>query len=261
LGSGALILALAACGGGQDATQAPGQAAAPQGADLAEYCDAVVAVEGVPQLNLSGSRDEQVAATKRFASTTLRPLADHVLAVAPAELTEAYTLQLDALAQAEKTGDLQTPFQTPQVQNAIAKAHAFDMTNCGWAHASVTGVDYAFKGMPSSIEAHGGAIAFDFANATESRQTHQMVIVRKSAGVTEPIEELLTLPPEEARSKVAYVAGLIAGPQGSDYSITKLEPGNYAIVCLLPLNTTGKDTKGTSQTHAAKGMVADFTVE
>jgi hypothetical protein len=257
IGPGTLVLMLVGCGGGDTQIASPATEA-----DLAAYCDAVVAVETVPPPNIdtqSLSKEEAAEASREFVSTTLRPLADRLLALAPLEVAQAYMVQAEALAEAEKTGDMTTPFQTREVQAAVDTAHQFDIANCDWSVVNVTTADYAYEGVPSTLKP--GVATFNFENPSDNDESHQMLIVRKNKGVTQSIEKLLTLDPEEARKKLTFVAGTFADPGNDDYIVTRLEPGDYAVVCLLPLESGEENSNGTAALHASEGEIAEFTVE
>jgi hypothetical protein len=113
--------------------------------------------------------------------------------------------------------------------------------------------------VPSTLKP--GVATFNFENPSDNDESHQMLIVRKNKGVTQSIEKLLTLDQEEAREKLTFVAGTFADPGNEDYIVTRLEPGDYAVVCLLPLESGEENANGTAALHASEGEIAEFTVE
>ncbi|MGH8906782.1 MAG: hypothetical protein ACRD0K_09755 [Egibacteraceae bacterium] len=259
IGPGALMLTLIACGGGARVAAPP----APAGTvDLVEYCAAVVAVETVEQPSINADTQEgRLEQLKAFTTGTLRPLVDQLLAVAPPELTRAYAVQNAALAKVETTGDFATAFQTAEVQAAVDAAHEYDVANCTWDGADVVGIDYAFEGVPATFTA--GPVTLDFSNASENGKTHQMTILRKSeeASSEASFEELLQLPQKELSQQVTYVAGTFAEPGSDDYIVLSMAPGEYAMVCLIPLDETDENPQPTDPSHMTEGMIAEFTVE
>lgn len=95
---------------------------------------------------------------------------------------------------------------------------------------TVVGTEYAFTGLPDSVPA-GTAFGFD----NQGVELHQLLVVRKNEGVTESWDELMTLPDEEANSKVTFIADLIAGPgKVSPGTFAIDEAGDYFAVCFIP---------------------------
>jgi hypothetical protein len=118
---------------------------------------------------------------------------------------------------------------------------------------AVTGVDYAFEGVPETIPA--GTVAFDFTNASETEE-HEMIVFRKADGVTLSFEEIIQLPEEESEDKVVFASAAFAPPGGEGSTLASLDAGEYAMVCFIPV---GGAEDGPP--HFTQGMISTFTVE
>jgi len=141
----------------------------------------------------------------------------------------------------------------------------------------VTGVDYAFEGLPDAIEA---GTVLTFVNGSEV-EFHEMVVLAIPDGEDRSVEELLGLPPEEsdaifANVEPALVAVAMPGEAGmavvGDGTIS--EAGRYAVVCFIPVGADpevvaaamqgpadGPPDLGDGPPHAMQGMWAELTVE
>ncbi len=101
--------ALAGCGG--DKTVAAGQPAA----EMREYCGRILAVETYPEPDIdydSMSPEQLTAANRSFAAQFL-PLADQVLAAAPAQVRADTEILVSAVRQVTETGDFEAAFESP----------------------------------------------------------------------------------------------------------------------------------------------------
>lgn len=262
---GVVVSALLAAGCGDDDatsdTTAPGGAAADgASADVADYCDATLALEtaGEPDIDFATATDAEIAeATRTFSQETLRPLADDVVATAPEAVVADIAVMSDALDEMIETGDF-AAFDTPEVTAASNAQHAFDVESCGWATTAVTAADYSFSGLPHEIDA--GVTSFELTNG--GNETHEMVVFRKNDGVTESFEELLAMPEDQATENVTMVG--IAGPVPPGqpgYAVADLEPGEYIALCFIPVGTVNLDgPPPEGPPHFTQGMQHEFTV-
>lgn len=141
----------------------------------------------------------------------------------------------------------------------------------------VTGVDYAFEGLPETIEA---GTTLTFVNGSEG-EFHEMVVIAIPDGEERSVEELVALPPEEsdaifANVEPALVAVAMPGEPGmpvlGDGTIS--EAGRYAVVCFIPTGADPEAVAAAMQSggegppeleggapHVANGMWAELTVE
>jgi hypothetical protein len=259
-------LGLAACGDDDDdaatdttaaVTDTTGDSAS---GDVEEYCEATLAIETVEEPDIdfeSLTPEQQAEEAKKFAKESLRPLADRIREAAPEEVADDIAVLHAAVVEIEETGNFEA-FETPENEAASDRAHAFDLENCGWTEQAVTMVDYDFEGVPASLEA--GAVSFEATNS--GNEVHEMILLKKNAGVTESFEDLLALPEEEAMTKVTFVAAGFAPPGEDDYTVTELEAGEYGMACFIPLGTVSEDAAEEAEgpPHFTQGMFAEFTV-
>ncbi|MGH8886724.1 MAG: hypothetical protein ACRDYX_16435 [Egibacteraceae bacterium] len=179
------------------------------------------------------------------------------MAIAPPEIAKDVGVLNGALTKMEQTGDFSV-LESPEVKAAEAKAHAFDLGRCGWGRTGVTAVDYAFQGVPATSKA--GTVSFELTNASQSGELHEMVLLRRNEGVTEPLQELLALPDDQAMTKMAFVAVAYADQGEASYAVAKLQPGDYAMVCFIGTGSTKDKPEGEGPPHFTKGMVRELEV-
>jgi len=144
---------------------------------------------------------------------------------------------------------------------------------------TVTGVDYAFEGLPAQIDA---GTKVEFVNAS-SEEVHEFVAIRIPDTETRPVSELVRLP--ESELDAIFGAGppatvLVAGPNRGQVipavgDGTISQPGRYAVVCFIPTGvdpavyfeavqnaTDGPpDIPDAGPPHAANGMFAELVVK
>ncbi|MGH8932865.1 MAG: hypothetical protein ACRDZO_20150 [Egibacteraceae bacterium] len=252
-----VILALAACGGGGSSVS-PGS---PQSqGDIQAYCAAKKAFETAPSPGVdfqSASPQEVAEAGKNYAATTLRPIFDDLIATAPVEVLDASKLLHSGIARLQETGDFFL-FNAPEFGAAQTATHLFDREHCGWTQVSVGATDYAYEDVPGTVPA--GTVSFDITNRSEN-EIHEMAILKKADGVTEPIQELLESSNGAPPQSTTLVADGLAQPGDSSYEVVDLQPGNYAMVCFVHVGATHQNPQGDGPQHHAKGMVVEFTVE
>jgi hypothetical protein len=243
-----------------DTTASDDAAAAGASTGPDAYCDASLAIEtsGEPDIDFATATEDEIAeAAKTFAAETMRPLADDVLAAAPAELEADLQIQSDALDQVAETGDF-SAFETPEVLAASEATHAYDLETCGWTSVAVDAADYSFAGLPDQMDA--GVVSFELTNG--GTEVHEMVLLRKNDGVTESFDELLALPEEEAMDKVTMVGLAGPVPPGEPaYAVVDLDAGEYMAVCFIPVGTLSFDgPPPEGPPHMMQGMVHQLTV-
>ena len=139
----------------------------------------------------------------------------------------------------------------------------------------ITGVDYAFEGVPETAEV---GTELTFTNASEV-EAHEMLMFQLPEGETRTVEELLALPETEAQEIVGPPIGVAVALPGEDGEVVEgelvaAEAGRYVLLCFIP---TGADPEAIAEAmqnptgeapqveggppHAAQGMYAEFTVE
>ena len=259
-----LVLLLAACGDDGDEEDAGGGGAAQTtvagGDDVAAYCEDSLAIETVPEPDIdfeSLSQDQQKAAVKEFFATDLAPILARLKESVPTAIEEPAQVLFAAADKVAADGDF-AAFETPAAMAAEDEVHAYDLANCGWTSVPVTATEYAFGGIPATLEA--GPTSFDLTN--NGQELHEVVVLRKKAGVTESFDQLLALDEEEARAKVDPVASTFAAQGESNYAVADLTAGDYLVACFIPVGTTSEDAEPAEDAppHVARGMKAEFKV-
>ena len=128
------------------------------------------------------------------------------------------------------------------------------------AAVDVDGIDYAFDGLPESVDA--GRIAIRLHNESETEQPHEIVVVTGTEG--QSADELRELPMEELMQQARPVGlAFVDTPGTSATTLIDLAPGSYLLICSLPVAEDGELPEGDgppTDTHAAHGMVATLTV-
>ena len=147
----------------------------------------------------------------------------------------------------------------------------------GGETTEITGVDYAYEGVPDSVEA---GTTLSFTNGSEGNEVHELILLRVDDEETRPVEELVGLPQEEAMEVTQFqgVAVALPGEDGMvvEGELTVAEPGRYALVCFIPTGADPQvyrdlfasptppegppDVEG-GPPHVANGMYAELTVE
>ena len=168
---------------------------------------------------------------------------------APDELSEPVETAVTA-ARATLEGD-EEAFDDSFFE-AIATIDGYRFDNCPTdAQVEVTAVEYAFEDAPDSVPA--GNVAFKMTN--EGEEEHEMVLFARAEGETRSFEELIEPPESETEDAVRFVGAAFAPPGADGVVISDLEPGDYAMVCFIPVGGTEDGPP-----HAAEGMLSEFTV-
>lgn len=223
------------------------------------FCDAVAAVTGPtgPAVASDAPEEERAAAEQAFVDDVLLPAVEVLRTTAPDELAadvETFAATIDALADEQAPPD---PRATVEAQDRIVVA---TVRHCGWPDVALTGTEYAFEGVPTTLAA--GTTVFRFAN--EGREVHEAVVLRKADGVTASFEELLSLPDDEARTSFTVVTAFAPTAPGETHPrVADLAPGDYGIVCTVPVGTTSTaalDDGAATEQHFVRGQIAEFTV-
>ena len=133
-------------------------------------------------------------------------------------------------------------------------------TDCDTVAAiDVDGIDYAFTGLPESVEA--GRVAVRLHNESDTEQPHELVIVTGTDG--QSADELRELPMEELMQQARPVGlAFVDTPGAASTTLIDLEPGSYLLICNLPVAEGGEmpEGEGPHDSHADHGMVATLTV-
>ena len=250
-GAGLLALTvatgLAACGDDDDTTSDTTTTAA-AGAGAA-FCDAVIEFNtAVFQVDVheESTTDEVVEVGEQLA-----PLSQAIVDNAPDEVADA-AAGVDDFVQPMLDGDAEA-FNADATFDTYTTFLGQASEACAFQEVAVSGVDYAFEGVPDTIEA--GNVSFAFTNNSEAEE-HEMGLIRKKDGVSLTFEEILNLPEDEGEQHSEFITITFAPPGGESSTLANLTPGDYAMVCFIPV---GGQEGG--KPHFAEGMIHEFTVE
>lgn len=255
-----LALALAACSDDdEDTTNASEDTAAEGGeggeggeaaeGDLATFCDALVEFNGmVMQVQID---DTSSAEDIQAAGEQLSPVWQQIADNAPDSVTDQVETLQGAITGLEE-GDA-SAFNSDETFMTYTEMSGTAVEECDFETIEVTGVDYAFEGVPETLPA--GTVAFNFVNASDTEE-HEMILVRKADGVDLTWDEIIALPEEEADSKIEFGTAAFAPPGGEASAFGTLEPGSYAMICFIPV---GGAEDGAP--HFTQGMIQELTVE
>lgn len=200
--------------------------------------------------------DSYVALTSALAGdpSGIGAVVDTFTAAAPGHLADAAATVGEAYGALGEGGDPSVFDDSDYVEAASEIASAY-IGGCSTVDVlDVKGVDYGFEGIPDEVPA--GRVGIRFTNATEHDEAHEMVLFRRNEGATEPVDELLALPEEEAFAKLTMAGVVFADhPDQEVNAMWDLEAGDYIAVCFIP---TGGGEDGPP--HFVGGMVDEFKV-
>lgn len=239
----------------------------PAAADVTAFCDALVQAEMMsargPDIDFEKASPEEIEKAVGSFAEELTPMLDAMMAEVPDEVAdEAATLDR-LLRKALESGD-DSVFEQEEFTQADRTVDEFVLDRCDYQSVDIQAVEYAYDGVPQTVQA--GTVGIDFSNA--GAELHEMALFRLNDGVTESVEELLQMPEEKALKKVTEAGHAFAFPGTADITFIDLEPGNYAMACFVPVGTTpdklealesGSEPGGPP--HFTEGMFAEFTVE
>ncbi|MEA2972775.1 MAG: hypothetical protein QOG82_1233 [Actinomycetota bacterium] len=261
---GALVIVAAfggvACGDDDDETAAPPTTAK---ADFTAYCEASFDLETYfaqdPDVDFETATPEQIQAALATYLQGAKPLVDTVIPLAPPAIKADLDVQVAAFNQALGGADPEQAFETPAVNAAEARTHGFDVDNCGWNQVKVTATEYAYAGLPATLEA--GRTSIDLTN--NGKELHEVVLLTKNPGVTETWDQILALPEEEGMTKATPQSFTFAAQGDTEYSVVDLAAGDYVAVCFIPQGLTSEDgppPADDAKPHFALGMKKEITV-
>lgn len=260
----ATILVLAACGdddgdaetAGDDTTGA--ETATSVDAATEAACDAYVAIERA--FSIDEDPEAGIAALQDF------------VAAAPADVAAEVEPAISPLEQ-----DVEAALESAEVANAETTFDRYAFESCGDTLVEMDGVDFAFSGIPSEIEA--GRVVFRFSNESLSGEFHEALVLRRDPAAEGSAHDALVAALGEAPISVEgtyavfeqmeLVAVGFVEPEGGDTEdmfAVDMEPGEYVVACLLPANSpetlepyfAGEDVDG--HRHLEDGMFTEVTV-
>jgi hypothetical protein len=262
-----LAIALAACGGSDDGGNQADETAAEEtaaattegGGDVAAFCETAVDTEAAvnmgPPIDFESATPEEISAALEEFGAQIEPQLAELEETAPDEVSDDVSTLVGQVREVLSTGD-DSLFEQPDFVAADDAIDEYMLAECGYEQIEAVGVDFEYEGIPDTVPA--GVVAITFSN--EGEESHEIGIARVNDDVTEPVEELLTLPEEELDSMISFVGAGFAEPGESDTTFMRLDPGRYGAACFIPEGTT-HDHEGTGAPHFTLGMFAEFTVE
>jgi hypothetical protein len=228
-------------------------------AQIDSYCENTTKIETLPEPDIdfeNASPQEISTGVKAYANDKLRPLADKIGENPPDEVADDIKTLVAAVHELAETGDFESTFGDPKIDAASLRTHDFDREHCGWKRVDVMAKEYAFEGIPATLDAK--VTTFEFSN--KGKEEHEFVLLRKNEGVSESFDELLKLDESESRSKVTGVANTQANPGDRDYVVADLTPGDYMAICFISKGTTSDEHQGDGPPHFTMGMKHEFSV-
>ena len=266
------ILALGACADDDDEEGgAPAGGATTTASPQNEaFCADVVTVNALePEIPEDLPQEEQMRRSQEFFQSEYLPVARRIQAAAPPAAKTA----VDEITRVfEEKGP--EAFEDDAFVAVALRANQAAAAACGADETRVTAVDYAFQGLPATLEP--GRRLFRFHNV--GTELHEMIFLRKKTTTTESFDQILALGAEnqeEAEGKVDEAGGLFAfpapaaGPEAVDSStFLDFTPGQYVAVCFIPVGLTPAAAQAAQQTgqepegppHLTRGMKTEFTV-
>jgi plastocyanin len=217
------------------------------------YCEAALATDK--------------AADKVFASERPRQRDIQAFQTALTEQESSAPPEVAASVQAAATQvrtaiqNRQDPFDDPTFEQNINAIDEHRYNSCGYTQIDVTGVEYAFEGLPETIPAGTVAIRFTDTGA----EWHEIAIYRVKG--KDSVRKIVGLSEKEQRKKLEEIGGTFAMQGQTSYTIAELtKPGRYALICHLPVGSTDAQAadeaeRENAKSHAAEGMYATITVE
>ena len=179
---------------------------------------------------------------------------------APPEV--AATVQAAAAQVRTAIESRQNPFEDPTFEQNINAIDEHRYNSCGYTQLDVTGVEYAFEGLPKTVPAGPVAIRFTDTGA----ELHELQVVRVKS--KDSAKKLAGLSEKELAKKTVEIGGTFATQGQTTYTIVDMsKPGRYALLCHLPVGSTSEQAleeageEHDAKSHAEEGMYATLTVE
>ena len=183
----------------------------------------------------------------------------------------AVRAELDVIIKAAKAaidGD-RDAFRAPEFLAARAVADAWMFAECEYPNRFTLQVtEHGFAGLPTELSAEADErLPLTILAVNDDTRAHEVLLLRKRPESTTTWAEIVELPLDERfTEEVTVVRHRLLPQQGSKTLLyARLEPGEYAVVCLLTDDSTtdadGSVHDGQGPRHASTGMIATFTVK
>jgi hypothetical protein len=179
---------------------------------------------------------------------------------APPEV--AATVQAAAAQVRTAIQSRQDPFDDPSFEQNLNAINQYLYNSCGYTQIEVTGNEYSFEGLPSTVPAGTVAISFTDTGA----ELHELALYRVKG--KDSVKKIVGLSEKEQRKKLEEIGGTFAMQGQTTYTVAELsKPGRYAVICHLPVGSTSVEAleeageQHDAKSHAQEGMYATITVE
>lgn len=256
-----LAVGVAACGDDDDTASddtASDTASDTGGEDApGDACAAIVDFNAaVMDSDTEGATDEELMALGEELAPMWAPVAEG----APDEVSDQ-AADLAAVLEELAAGDPER-FDSDETFETYTEVLSATVADCGFTEVQAVATDYAFDGLPDTVEAGTAALVFE--NQSES-EMHEMILFKKADGETRSAEELLNDPAAEEEGPGEFAGAVFAPPGQSATGLAELTPGAYVVVCFVPVGS-GEMTEESEEgeggpPHFTQGMLAEFTVE
>jgi len=216
---------------------------------------------GVPAENLTFCEDvikaEDVASNPENPNGPAESIAlhDKALREAPDDIKTEFRRLVPQVRQALQSEEPDEIFREPNFRRLEDQVDRWVIENCGVATREIRALDYRFEDVPHPV--WEGRFAVRLVN--EGKEIHELAAFRINDGVTDSVEDLLALPPEQIFEKVAFVDSAAGAGGQTDNEVWDLKAGRYLLSCFVPVGTT-ETTEGTGPPHAARGMYNELNV-
>jgi hypothetical protein len=244
-----LVLAASACGDDDDSSESePAETTAGRSEGVQALCDA--AIEAETKLT---SGDTNVESELQAA-----------LEAAPEEVSDtvqSIVTMLRSFVEAPNEDEGFAILESPEFIEADQNLDEWMLDNCETSTLEVRALDYEFEGIPEPSETvPAGPTAITLNN--DGKEVHEIALFRVNEGEERSVEELLSLPEEEAQALVTQVAAAFAEPGQSTVTFARLDEGRYGAVCFVPVGSVpGQPEPGPdAPPHFTQGMMAEFEV-
>ena len=182
----------------------------------------------------------------------------HAAQIAPQDIRPEVT-RLDAqVQQGLKSENPDAILGTPSFERLEERVDKYVADNCGWRTISFTAREYRFEGFPATLS----PARWTFAATNEGKEVHEFGVGRIKEGVTDTLQQIFQLPPDQVGTKIEFLNGDLVLQGDTNREVLDLSPGRYAMLCFVPVGTTTLENleTGTGPPHFARGMFVEFTV-
>jgi hypothetical protein len=227
------------------------------GGETDAACDAFVAID---EASINDDIEGMISAIEGFVASAPDGVARQVQPLVP-------LLQADPEAASESR----------ELVVAETASDEWALETCADRTVELEAFNFAFPDVPAELEA--GRVAFTMRNRSQTDEAHEALLLRKNDDVAGSAHDALAAGLEGGPVSVENTLGaledfefvgasLVEPPGGDDYDVivVDLEPGDYIVACLLPLDSagqieayfSGEEVHG--EYHLQRGMFAEFTV-